>query len=387
VFTVFDYMSGLAVKLDAPLVQFLEGQVRTSVLNAWGLLYSMHDWQYFHRTGTLVIKAGYSTGTVSLDTDTGIVTLTGGTFPTDAAVRHIRLGYHWYPVYSRIDGTHLQMVPSRMPEADLTDSAYILQQVIYPLPYEVGNTVQVYADNMALCRLDLLSAYQLLEGFGWSGALPEKYALVGDSMNPGRWNMWVPTIQTQDKALSYLYVARRPQNALVRETRGLVTIASGVATFSDPVVSRLWDGNVVLRVNEENTSGMTGEFGDVPGVELLYNREGNEIRVTKRLTSTTCEVSDLTLAVSDREYVASSMVDVAEGAMSVLMQRLCEKEYGTRIVGGHSEQLVSASRVAEAFNTARQADAPLSTELGMLSHRWYNMRLQYLGPAASGAYG
>ena len=94
---------------------------------------------------------------------------------------------------------------------------------------------------------------------------PNRYALIGDSLNPGRWNLWIPTIQTQDQVLSYLYVARRPQNALIREDRGTVSVTGGVATFSDSIVSTLWENEVVLRVSEADSSSMTGELGDVPG--------------------------------------------------------------------------------------------------------------------------
>ena len=143
----------------------------TAVLNARGLLFSMHDWAYFHRTGSIVTKAAYTTGTISVDTSTGIVTLTGGTFPSDAAIRHIRIDTVWYPVKSRDSGTQLTLFTEDQPEADQTDVSYVLQQVVYPLPAEVGNVVQMISGQIRLSRIDLLDTYQILQGFSWSATL------------------------------------------------------------------------------------------------------------------------------------------------------------------------------------------------------------------------
>jgi hypothetical protein len=143
----------------------------------------------------------------------------------------------------------------------------------------VGDVVQVLegTQNMQLQRLNLLEAFQIQEGFAWSPALPTCYALVADSSNPQRWNMWLPTEQTSRTSLQYMYVARRPTNVLVRESRGTVTLSGGVATFSDEVVTSLFVG-AVLRVASSDTYQPTGDFGDVPGTTLEFNRDCHDCR-------------------------------------------------------------------------------------------------------------
>lgn len=383
--TIADMMTHIAVQINASLGGYLEGKVRTAVLSAWARLLSMHQWAYFHRMGSLTTFAGYSTGTVDFNYSARTVTLTGGTWPTDAVAQHIRLDHNWYPIYKRTSSTVIELFEGKHPEADLDDQAFLIQQILYPLPQDVGDVVQVLegTQNMQMMRLSILEAHQIQEGFAWSPALPTCYALVADSSNPQRWHLWLPTEQTQPTVLQYLYVVRKPPNALVRENRGTVTVASGVATFSDAVVNSLWDG-AVLRIGKTDTSHPTGEFGDIPGNDLLYNRDCHEVRVVKWLTSTTCRISDTTIAETDVAYQASSMIDVCDGAMTVLLQRLCEDEYGAKMVGNHSEKLVSQSRLAQAFNDAKASDGRYVRNKGPAA-QWYGLRLRDVGYVGTGS--
>lgn len=383
--TVADMMSHLAVQINASLGGYLEGKVRTAVLSAWARLLSMHEWAYFHRVGTLITYAGQSTGTVDFNVTTRLVTLTDATWPTDVTNMQIRLDYNWYPVYKRTSSTVIELFEGKHPEADLDDQAYLVQQMTYPLPYDVSDIVQVLegAQNMQMMRLSLLEAHQIQEGMVWSPALPTCYALVADSANPNRWSLWLPTEQVEDTVLQYLYVVRKPPNALIREQRGTVTVASGVATFSDTVVNSLWDG-AVLRIGKSDTAHPTGEFGDIPANDLLYNRDCHEVRVVKWLTTTTCRISDTTIAETDVAYCASSQIDVCDGAMTVLLQRLCEDEYGSKMVGNHSERLVSQNRLAQAFNDAKASDGRYVRNKGPAA-QWYGLRLRDVGYVGTGS--
>lgn len=377
--TVADMMSHIAVQINAVLGGFLEGKVRTSVLSAWGRLLSMHEWAYFHRMGTLITFAGETTGTIVFNYAAKTVTLTGATWPTDAINMHIRLDFNWYPIYKRTSNTVLELFDGKTPEVDLTGEAFVIQQILYPLPYDVGDIVQALEgqQNLQLMRLNLMEAHQVQEGFAWSPTLPSCYALVADSANPSRWCMWLPTVQTLDTVLQYLYVARKPTFTLTRESRGTVSVSAGVATFSDTVVNSLWDG-AVLRVAKDDTSTPTGEFGDVPVNDLLYDRDCYEMRVVKWLTSTTCRVSDLTVNQTSVSYTASSLIDVSDGAMTVLLQRLCEDEYGAKMVGNHTERLVSQSRLSQAFNDAKASDGRYVRNKGPAA-QWYGLRLKDVG--------
>jgi hypothetical protein len=346
---------------------------------------TLHEWAYFHRMGTLLTYAGQTTGTVDFSVSTRQVTLTGGTWPTNATSRHIRLNDNWYPIYKRTSSTVIELYAGKHPVENLDDESYLIQQVVYPLPQDVGDVLQVIEgiQNIQMLRLNLVEAFQLQEGLAWSPMLPTSYALVADSNNPQCWNMWIPTEQTQDVVLQYMYKARRPNDVLTRESRGTVTVASGVATFSEEVVTALWAGaNVLLRIANNDTQTPTGNWGDTQAGDIRYNRDCTEVRVVERLTSTTCRVSNATLAVTGVSYTASSLIDTADATMEILVARLAEDEYGAKPVGNHSEMLTSKTRLAAAYLEAKSADARRVRPKSSIS-QWYGLRLQDLGHASA----
>lgn len=383
--TVDDMMSHMSVAINQPLSGWLEGKVRNSVLAAWARLMTLHEWAYFHRMGTLLTYAGQTTGTVDFSVSTRQVTLTGATWPANATSRHVRLDENWYPVYKRISNTVIELYSGKHPIIGLDDQTYLIQQVVYPLPQDVGDILQVIEgiQNVQLMRLNIIEAFQIQEGFAWSPILPTSYALIGDSNNPQCWNMWIPTEQTQDTVLQYMYKARRPNDVLTRESRGTVTVASGVATFSEEVVTSLWAGaNVLLRIATNDTQTPTGNWGDTQAGDIRYNRDCTEVRVVERLTSTTCRVSSTTLAVTAVAYTASSLIDTADATMEVLVARLSEDEYGAKPVGNHSEMLTSKTRLAAAYLEAKSADARRVRGKTTIS-QWYGLRLQDIGHSSS----
>ena len=153
--------------------------------------------------------------------------------------------------------------------------------------------------------------------------------------------------------------------------------------FSDNIVNSLWDG-AVLRIAKDDTTHPTGEFGDTPGNDLLYNRDCYEVRVVKVLGTNSVRISDTSITETDVAYSASSMIDVCDGAMTVLLQRLVEDEYGAKVVGNHSERLVSQSRLSQAFNDAKASDGRYVRNKGPAS-QWYGLRLRDVGYVGTGS--
>lgn len=379
--TVADVMAHVAVQIGSPLSGWLEAKVRTAVMNAWARLYTMHEWAYHHRTSSVVVSAGQSTGTVDFTESTRRVVLTGATFPSDITGYYLRLRNNWYPIYRRISSTEVELYTNQHPASDLDDYEYFLQKMRIPLPSDVGDIVQMIetTQNLQMMRLSLLEAHQVSEGYAWSPVLPTTYALVGDTINPQRWHLWIPVQQTQDTTLQYVYKMRRPPNVLAREDRGLVSITGGVATFSEDVVGSLWDSaSVLLRLSSDDRSVPTGPFGDLAGADIRYNRDCYEVRVLERLTANTCRISDTSLTLTDVQYVASSLIDTGDATMEVLVARLAEDEYGAKLVGNHMENIVSKNRLAAAFHEAKTADARHVRNKGPAA-QWYGLRLRDLG--------
>lgn len=96
--------------------------------------FNAHDWKFLRPTTTLTTVARYGTGTVEVTL--GVVTLTGGTFPSWAANGELILDGVTYTVATRDSGTQLTL-------DDLTADAdalttYELAQAVYDLPDAFG---------------------------------------------------------------------------------------------------------------------------------------------------------------------------------------------------------------------------------------------------------
>lgn len=375
--TVADLMATLCVTIGQPLSGTSEQQVRNAVWNAWSLYYvKKSDWRWAHRLGTLPVYAAVTEGTVEFDLSTRQLTLTDSTWASDIEDQHIKLGNAWFPVRRQVSSTVIEFYENQHPNEDLAaGTTYHAQQVIYPLPFDVGNILQVVSPeaNLSLLQMDLAPTLELSDSYGVN-TQPNVFAMIASPKWPGRWCIWIPAILSEDSYLQYLYVQCRPKNIVYREARGTVTVASGTATFSDAVVKSYWEG-CVLRVSQ-NDDQPTGPYGDMPVGDPVYNADMDEVRITEYLTSTTCRVSDSSLSATSKPYVVSSHVDVRSGAAEVLMQRLCEHQYGVRPVGNHTEGVTSERRVRDALIMASAEDALSFRQNNPLIPVWYNLRLR-----------
>lgn len=70
-------------------------------------VYAAHDWSFLHPIADVVTTAPYSTGTITIAS--GVVTLTGGTFPTWATDGVLQVSNRYYSVASRDSGTQITL--------------------------------------------------------------------------------------------------------------------------------------------------------------------------------------------------------------------------------------------------------------------------------------
>lgn len=376
--TYADLMNHLSVQLGQPLVGVNAQKARTAVSNAWTRLMDMHAWRYYHRHAYIQMNAAQTDGTVEFDESSAQVTLTGATWPTDVVDMHIRFDNAWYPIKERTSATVITLYVDKHPANDIAAGVtYSVQKVLHPLPYEVGDIVQIINPQHTsnITQASLQAVHILADTFG-QVTQPSAYTLVADDRYPGRWCMWMPSVLTQDVTLNYLYVFRRSNLQIASETRGTVSISSTTATFSDAVLTDNCVG-AVLRVskNERHPSSKYGR-ADVDVNDL--NTDINETIIESVTDSTHCVVRNA-ISASSKVYEISSRIDVREnGSMEVLLQRLVEDEWGVRPVANHMEGLTSRKKIVEALQEAMSADALGYGTTHPLLSSWYRMRLSDL---------
>ena len=93
-------------------------------------VYSAHDWSFFRPVTDITTTAPYATGTVTIAS--GVVTLTGGTFPTWAADGLLKVSNNYYSVATRDSGTQITLDNTSLTVAAAT--AFELARPEIPMP-------------------------------------------------------------------------------------------------------------------------------------------------------------------------------------------------------------------------------------------------------------
>jgi hypothetical protein len=152
-----------------------QDQMRTAVQTAWEKLPAMHDWNWFTKRLRIWIAASYSTGTVSYSSSTGIMTLSGGTWPTWAAGCTVRISDISYPVSERLGGTTVLIDSNVAPSADLSAQSYTLHNDSHSIPTDF----LAVGSDMILDRhykVDYVSPGQMEDEVEESG-IPDRFCI------------------------------------------------------------------------------------------------------------------------------------------------------------------------------------------------------------------
>lgn len=96
-----------------------------------------HIWSFLSQVATLQLRAPYATGTI--DVTSGVVTLTGGTWPSWAAAGDLWVSGRRYSVNTR--GSNSQITLNDLTLTGVNDASYELIQHYYELPSDFGSLV------------------------------------------------------------------------------------------------------------------------------------------------------------------------------------------------------------------------------------------------------
>jgi hypothetical protein len=114
---------------------------KDAILSAYQELPLVRRWKYFYTRGHLVMDAAYDTGTVAYD-DTGganerQLTLSSGTWPTNAARGQVLIDGKEYKVESRVSSTVVTLSVNSNPGEDIAaGTAYKWWRDTYPMPLD-----------------------------------------------------------------------------------------------------------------------------------------------------------------------------------------------------------------------------------------------------------
>lgn len=127
--------------------------------------YTAHNWRHLEENLKIVTVVPYATGTVTIVA--GVVTLVGGTFPTDTVTNYVfqPAAGGIYEVSVRTDGTHITLFDTTVTAA--AGSTFKLYKVNYDMPSLFGGWLDpIHIENETRCLREMVTVPEWqLRGF------------------------------------------------------------------------------------------------------------------------------------------------------------------------------------------------------------------------------
>lgn len=282
-------------------------KIKRAIFEALRDLARQHRWTYYTRFKPIVLNAAYSTGTIQYTNSTLTVTLTGGTFPTWAALGSIVIANVTYKVASRTDGTHLVLSSSGgNPGADVAaGTAYRLYQDSYVLPANMLAIESVMSQTRKYTISPLHPRqWALHERSFITPGSTAFYCIMGDPNYQGRSAMRIGPPSSASDSLDVL-MHTAPITPLIDDHSssspgGTVSVTSGSAVVTGSSTS--WDNTLLgtcFRIYKDASQVPTGPDGRYPFVsERVVTAVGSATSLTVD-TPFTSTLSGVAFRISD----------------------------------------------------------------------------------------
>lgn len=316
--------------LDGKDVQDVKRKIRRAVKEACQKFTSWHDWESFRMTGMVSTAAPYETGTVSYDLSTNRVTLSGGTWPADAATGDLIIDRSRYLVARRISDTVLELDPYQHPPANVSSgTTYRWVKPRYLLPAFVDDIREV-TDIQLLSLIRRIAPddqFWYSEAWNITGA-PSAWTLVQSRQRPGQWEIWFSSVPHDIRSFRYLYQVRWYGTEVEELSAGTVSISSDVATFSNAILNDNCVG-AVLRVSSSSTIP-TSDVGryDPATKNVILNPPDSEYIITAVTNNTTAVLNKPAAStITTKGFTISSHLNLNVQIMREAFSRMCEYQY------------------------------------------------------------
>ena len=344
---------------------------RAAAQSAYRIVSASRNWAYYYRQDRITTDAPYSTGTIAYDHTGGsserLLTLTGGTWPTNMARGVIVIAGVEYPVATRTSGSLAILSLDKNPGTDIASgTSYEWHRAIYPMPLGIRSTDELIDHNIRT-RPDHVTPGEWKSGFQnyQTPSEPRRYAFFADPDYVGV--MAVGFHPAPDKVYNFDFMSQ-VQPLPVRtwdHNDGTVTVSGVTVTGTGTAWTEDMVGSII-RFKDAN---------DVPtSVDGL--KPYLEQRVITSFTSATSVDIDsaLTNSYTAVKYRVSDMVDIEQGTMYTAFLRCAESELAKSRVDDTAEKRDAFYRAAlvyakEADNRDFSRDSPVSNYIYRLRNR------------------
>lgn len=341
---------------------------REAVINCYRDLPSRHPWHYYRRRYAFQTDAQYATGTLTYDhtggTSERLVTLSGGTWPTNAAYGMLKIGDDHWPVASRLSATTLQLDITSNPGADVAaGTTYTWYRDLYPLPVlcnRIGELCDA-SDNSFIGQVSPEEALIISRNYASSTApSPSVFAIVQDPARFHRLCILLAPAPSAQVTYEFMQAASGAPLTVEKYSVGTITTeaASTTVLFNGGSLSSDQHLGAVLRVSGNAAHEPTSLRGTI-AADNPYKYQ----RIITAITDSTHAVVDSSIAetLTAVKYTLSSPLDVEPGAMLTFFWRMCEREFCELLNLPTSDLNQRIGRETQAWLDAKDADRRTST--------------------------
>jgi len=346
-------------------------RLRRAIVEAYHLLPSLHDWEYYRGTGSIVTTVPETHAGTYTAADNRI-TITG-TWTTEAIHGSVLVSDVRYPVKRRVSATVIELDGG--PGADVT-STFRWQRFKYLLPQDVGGISNVLDPSTQFFEVKRVEPSRT---FWWQEVInaetyPLAWSIFKSDLYPGRLEMWLSGSGVIQRTLRYMYRRRHTSLNTLELKGGTVSTVGDVATFSTAILTSAHVG-AALRVSGD-ANPPTSDYGYesrdvVTGEESETLNPSASTHVIEEITSTTVAVLRTPPAadITTMGYTISSLIDVNYEGMQELFYRLAEEQYDIITRAESPIRNMSYASRMRAMREAMIADGPRTTVMSNTSWR------------------
>lgn len=318
--------------LDGKDIDRVQRTLRRAVAEAYRRLPSLHNWAWLRRQAMITTTAPYETGTIAYTASTRALTLTDGTWPTDAEFGMVTIDSTRYQVERRNSSTVLTLASNNAPTSNIASgTTYRWVRYTYLLPVDCSDIIEL-TDPKTLSRFYRQSpetTFMQTEIPG-VGRFPAGWSVIPSSQRPGRKELFLTAVPDTAKTLKFLYDVQWNNPDVNELSSGTVSVSvdTDAATFSSSILTEDCVG-AVLRISSTSVKPTSpyGVYRTASDEHVTELPQFSRI-ITAYVSATSCLLDEaVTSAVVTKAFTISSRVDVDQTSVWDLFLRLCELSF------------------------------------------------------------
>lgn len=375
--TYQDAVEHLADAFDHDASDRVRRNMRRAVEEAYRELSLQGYWSYYRRRTIINTVASQNTGSIQYTHSSRTVTLTGATFPSNAAEYRLVIGNTHFDIESYTDSTHIVLPVASNPGADVASgTSYTLYKSEYALPTNFRRLLGIYdTSQRRLIEVVEDATDQMLQMTAlWSPGVPIYVSIRNTGETLGTVSLVFSPMPLSARSYDLLYDTRpRPFSILEKYSTGTVSNSSTAVTGSGTTFPASCEG-AVMRFSKNSTDEPTSNFGAFIDQNHVENPYDFQSVIASYSSATAVTLKDApSTNYSGVKYSISDPLDIEDGAMFTAFLRMAEAAYA-RLMNyeNRNEREVAAQR---ALMIAKESDKRSldKRQLPVVTQQWYNL--------------